>query len=78
MIRYTMKLKGWSQKNFADLLGSAPRASEILNRKRPLTIRQAYLIHKEWGVPAEALLAPYHIEDAQEGRAAGVPATPVS
>ncbi|MDQ0467676.1 helix-turn-helix domain-containing protein [Labrys wisconsinensis] len=64
MIRHVMEQKGYAQKDFADLLGSKSRASEILKRKRPLTMNQAYKLNREWGVPAEALIRPYHTGDA--------------
>jgi HTH-type transcriptional regulator/antitoxin HigA len=40
------------------LLGSRSCASEILNRKRPLTMAQACKLHVEWDIPAEFLLRP--------------------
>src|SRR4051812_37674477 len=56
-IRAVMKFKGYSQSDLAILLGSRPRASEILNRKRGLTMEQAYALHRSWGVPAESLIS---------------------
>ena len=64
MILYAMEIKGRTQKDLATLLGSKSRASEILKRKRPLTIRQIYKLHKEWGVPADSLIVPYHTDAA--------------
>jgi HTH-type transcriptional regulator/antitoxin HigA len=52
-----MVQKNYKQSDLAELLGSRSRASEILNRKRPLTMEQARLLHERWQVPAEALLA---------------------
>ena len=46
------------------MLGSASRASEILNRKRPLTMEMVRRLRKEWGIPADALIAPYPLADA--------------
>ena len=40
------------------LLGSRQRASDILTKKRPLTMRMAWKLHREWNIPAEALIAP--------------------
>ena len=57
-IRFRMKQAGLSQSDFARLIGSRSRASEILNRKRPLTLAQAWKLHREWKIPAEALLRP--------------------
>jgi HTH-type transcriptional regulator/antitoxin HigA len=55
-IRYGMKIGGRSQSDLGRLLGSRQRASEILTRKRPLTMGMAWRLHHEWGIPAEALL----------------------
>ena len=46
--------------DLAQLLGSRSRASEIMRRKRPLTMEQAWKLHREWNIPAEVLLRPYH------------------
>ena len=55
-IRYRMETGGFSQADLGRLLGSRQRASEILNRKRRLTMQMASKLHHEWGIPAEALL----------------------
>jgi HTH-type transcriptional regulator/antitoxin HigA len=57
-IRYRMSQAGFSQTDLARLVGSRSRASEILNRKRPLTMEQAWKLHREWQIPAEVLLRP--------------------
>jgi HTH-type transcriptional regulator/antitoxin HigA len=49
---------GYTQADLGRLLGSRQRASDILTRKRPLTMRMAWRLHREWGIPAEALIAP--------------------
>lgn len=56
-IREVMALKGYGQSDLAALLGSRSRASEILNRKRGLTLEQARLLHREWHIPSDSLLA---------------------
>lgn len=57
-LRYAMETRGLTQADLGRLVGSRQRASDILNRKRPLTMRIAWLLHREWGVPAEALIRP--------------------
>jgi HTH-type transcriptional regulator/antitoxin HigA len=57
-IRARMELSGYSQADLARLLGSRSRASEILAGRRALTMEQAYRLHREWHIPAEALLQP--------------------
>ena len=61
-IRYRMEIAGYTQADLARLLGSRPRASEIMNRKRALTIPMAYKLHREWNIPAESLIRPYHLD----------------
>jgi len=57
-----MESTGRTQKEFADLLGSRPRASEVLNKKRSLTIDMIRRISREWHIPSDNLIAPYHLE----------------
>jgi HTH-type transcriptional regulator/antitoxin HigA len=57
-IRYRMETAGYTQADLGRLLGSRQRASDILARKRTLTMRMAWRLHREWGIPAEALIAP--------------------
>lgn len=60
-------LKGWmetrelTQTDLAALIGSKSRASEILNRKRALTMDMVFKLNREWRIPAEPLVAPYHL-----------------
>jgi HTH-type transcriptional regulator / antitoxin HigA len=56
-IREVMAMKGYTQKDLSELLGSPSRASELLNRKRPLNMEQACKLHEAWQVPAACLLA---------------------
>ena len=57
-IRYKMETGGYTQADLGRLLGSRQRASDILTRKRSLTMKMAWRLHREWGIPAEALIAP--------------------
>lgn len=63
-IRLRMEQLGYTQSDLGRLLGSRSRASEIMNRKRVLTIEQAHRLHREWNIPAEALLQPYALKRA--------------
>jgi HTH-type transcriptional regulator/antitoxin HigA len=60
-IRFRMEQSGLRQTDLARLIGSRSRASEILRRKRPLTLEQAWKLHDEWQIPAESLLRPFHL-----------------
>ncbi|HEX3675242.1 MAG TPA: helix-turn-helix domain-containing protein [Rhizomicrobium sp.] len=58
-IRFRMEQAGHTQAELASLLGSQSRASEILKRKRPLTLQMIWKLHEAWGIPAEILIRPY-------------------
>jgi HTH-type transcriptional regulator/antitoxin HigA len=57
-IRYRMETGGYTQADLGRLLGSRQRASDILTKKRSLTMQMAWKLHREWNIPAEALIAP--------------------
>jgi len=56
-----MDLNGYTQPDLAKLLGSRSRASEVLNRKRPLTLEMIQKLHDAWKIPAELLIKPYKL-----------------
>jgi HTH-type transcriptional regulator / antitoxin HigA len=47
---------GYEQKDLAKTLGSSSRASEILNRKRPLSLEHIRALHSELRIPTDVLL----------------------
>jgi HTH-type transcriptional regulator / antitoxin HigA len=55
---------GHSQAELAELLGSRSRASEILSRRRALTVDMIHKISEAWKIPADLLVRPYKIEHA--------------
>jgi HTH-type transcriptional regulator/antitoxin HigA len=57
-IRYRMQTGGYTQADLGRLLGSRQRASDVLARKRRLTMQMAWRLHRAWGIPAEALIRP--------------------
>lgn len=60
-IRAHMKMADLQQAALARILGSRSRASEVLSRKRPLTIEMIQKINREWRIPADILIQPYHL-----------------
>ena len=62
-LEYFMEQRGVTRADLVPLLGSRSRVSEILNRKRRLTIDMAWRLHRELGIPAEAVLKPYKLVD---------------
>ena len=67
-IRHRMEAGGFSQSDLGRLLGSRQRASDILSRRRKLTMQMAWKLHREWGIAAEALIRP---PTRRSARAAG-------
>lgn len=56
VLRFWMEQNGWIQRDLGSVIGSASRASEIMNGKRPLTIEQIRAIHRAWGIPIDLLV----------------------
>jgi HTH-type transcriptional regulator / antitoxin HigA len=55
---------GYTQAELAEILGSRSRASEILSRRRALTVEMIHKISMAWKIPADLLVRPYKIEHA--------------
>jgi HTH-type transcriptional regulator/antitoxin HigA len=53
-----------TQAELAELLGSRSRASEILSRRRALTVDMIHKISKAWKISADLLVRPYRIDHA--------------
>ena len=49
-LKNVMEFQGYGQKDLAVLLNSRPRASEILNRQRPLSLSMVRKISAAWAV----------------------------
>ncbi len=57
-IKFVMEQRGLSVKDLEPMLGRPSRVYEVLNRKRPLTLKMIWRLHKELGIPAESLIRP--------------------
>jgi HTH-type transcriptional regulator / antitoxin HigA len=58
-IVYYLESRGLSRRDLEPYLGSRARVSEVLNRKRPLTLEMIRRLHANLGIPAEVLIQPY-------------------
>lgn len=58
-INYYMESRGLTRKDLEPYIGTRARVSEVLNRKRPLTLRMIRKLNAELGIPADVLIAPY-------------------
>ena len=62
VLNYAIDELGHTQAELAELLKSRSRASEILSRRRSLTVDMIHKISKAWKIPADLLVRPYRTE----------------
>ncbi|MGV3592208.1 MAG: helix-turn-helix domain-containing protein [Gammaproteobacteria bacterium] len=55
-IKFEMEQRGLTVKELEPMIGKANRVYEVLNRKRPLTLKMIRNLHKQLRIPAEVLL----------------------
>ncbi len=65
LLRAHMETTARTQADLAALFGSRSRASEVLNRKRALTVDMIHKLSSAWGIPADCLVKPYHLAAAE-------------
>jgi len=57
-IKVRMEQRGLTRRDLEEALGGKSRVSEIMNRKRPLTMDMIRRLHRTFGIPAESLIQP--------------------
>ena len=58
-IKFKMEQMEMTQKDLAEVIGLKSRASEILSRKRPMSINIIRKISSALSIPADILIQPY-------------------
>lgn len=58
-INFRMEQLGYTQNDLAEILGLKSRASEILNKKRKLSLNMIRKISEKLNIPSEVLIQPY-------------------
>ncbi|MEI6584338.1 MAG: helix-turn-helix domain-containing protein [Chitinophagia bacterium] len=58
-IKFRMEQLGYNQTDLANVVGLKSRASEILNRKRKLSLEMIRQIHEGLNIPTEVLIQAY-------------------
>ena len=64
VLNHAIEEMGHTQAELAELLGSRSRASEILSRRRALTVEMIHKIGKAWKISADLLVRPYRVDHA--------------
>ena len=73
-LEYFMDSRGWTRKQLEPYIGSRGRVSEILSRKRPLTLPMIRRLEQATGIPGSILIQPYPNEqDTHEPPVAKAP-----
>jgi HTH-type transcriptional regulator/antitoxin HigA len=75
-IKYHMESRGLTRRDLEPYIGTRARVSEILNRRRPLTLKMIRSLQAGLGIPAEILMQPYELANTT-GMDARVTAAPV-
>jgi len=60
-IKFRMEQMGYKQKDLAKIIGHKGHVSEILNRKRKLTMEMIRKLHDKLRIPLESLIRDYSL-----------------
>lgn len=63
-IEFMMEQKGMSRRDLESAIGSRGRVSEVLTRKRPLTLPMVRALSSLLDIPTDVLTQPYQIRRA--------------
>ena len=55
-IKFFMDQKGLGPKDLEPMIGRQTLVQDILSRKRPLTLKMIWRLHKQLGIPADCLI----------------------
>ena len=58
-IKFRMEQMGYTQADLAGIIGLKSRASEILNRKRKLSLEMIRQLHEKMNIPTDVLIQAY-------------------
>ena len=65
LILHVMDARGLTRQDLEPYLGSRARVSEILNRRRPLSLEMIRKLQTGLGLPADVLVQPYELKVTQ-------------
>ena len=68
-IEHCIESRGLTHRDLVPYLGSPSRVSEILNRRRPLTLQMIRNLEEGLGIPASVLTQKYDLRVAKEAKA---------
>ncbi len=63
-IAFRMEQAGLTRAELEPFIGARGRVSEVLGRKRRISMSMAWRLHSGLGIPAESLIRPYRLQTA--------------
>lgn len=63
-IEFMMEQRGLTRADLEPIIGSSGRVSEVLNRRRALSVSMIRRLSEALGIPAEILIRPYDLRRA--------------
>jgi HTH-type transcriptional regulator / antitoxin HigA len=66
LILHVMEARGLTRRDLEPYLGSRARVSEVLNRRRPLSLEMIRKLQAGLGLPADVLVQPYPLQPYSE------------
>jgi HTH-type transcriptional regulator/antitoxin HigA len=67
-LRFAMEQRGLRSKDLESMIGPSGRVSEVLRKRRALTLPMIRKLHSGLGVEPETLIRPYRLVRAGKGR----------
>lgn len=66
LILHVMEARGLTRRDLEPYLGSRARVSEIINRRRPLSLEMIRKLQTGLGLPADVLVQPYELQTSEQ------------
>jgi len=58
-VKFRMDQAGLTPRDLVPAIGQLNRVYEVLDRKRPLSLKMIQNLHEQFGIPAESLIQPF-------------------
>jgi HTH-type transcriptional regulator / antitoxin HigA len=63
VIKHRMEAQGLTRRDLEPMLGSRSRVSEVLSRRRPLSLTMIRRLSRDMRIPADLLIQPYALKN---------------
>ncbi|QBQ54814.1 helix-turn-helix domain-containing protein [Nitrosococcus wardiae] len=63
MIKHRMEAQGLTRRDLESMIGSRSRVSEVLSRRRPLSLNMIRRLNRDMNIPADLLIQAYKLDN---------------